>query len=160
MAKEAADKTAALGIDMGDFGLAIDGLGEGMAAATDAAAGAADAAGAAADRANDAADRAESAADGGEGTGDGGGHNFAVGGIVRRRTRATVGEAGPEAILPLDARHLAAIGVGIRSASVGLSLPGDAPASGDPQLHEQTDILREIARLLRRAPIARGDVFA
>lgn len=77
------------------------------------------------------------------------GEGLQHGGIVTAPTRRLIGEAGPEAILPLDAAHLAALGHAIARAT-----PDD-----DEQMDENNRLLKDILTALRRSQVgaSRGD---
>jgi phage-related protein len=72
---------------------------------------------------------------------------LAAGGIVNRPTLAVVGEAGPEAVIPLNGRH------GIGGMQVSITIPG----AGDPQA-VAAEVRRELLRLGRRNGTVFGDV--
>lgn len=95
---------------------------------------------------------------------------FATGGIVSGATRAIVGEAGPEAIIPLTDGTLGSlskliVGEMVKPQVAQISSPTySAWGSGDSSVSEQNALLREEVQLLRQIAgkeltISSSDVF-
>lgn len=104
-------------VDLTNAGAQLFGAADGLDAAADALGGAGDSMDAAAGSLDRAAGALQSAADA---LSDGGGTpQFASGAVVRRATRAIIGEAGPEAVIPLNEE-------GARFAARALGLTGGA----------------------------------